>query len=266
MAKKNIIYQVDAFTGVPFKGNPAGVMIVNNKMKAARMQEIASEMNLSETAFVIPDGRNFKIRYFTPAREVSLCGHATLASAHVIYSIGMCKPGGTIHFKAKGGMLSVINDNNWITMNFPVYPLKKAAPPANFKTIVGFKPIEMFLSSYDWVVAIARSDNEVLSANPDFEALKASGLGHMLITAKSIRKGIDFSVRCFAPSLGVNEDPVTGSAQCALTPLWNMKTGKTVFNVLQLSKRGGRLRTALVDDRVLISGKAVIVLKADMLA
>ena len=265
MSDDNTIYQVDAFTGVPYKGNPAGVMFVEKNTKSSRMQDIAVEMNLSETAFIIPGKDCFNIRYFTPASEVPLCGHATLAAAHIIYSLGLRNPGENILFRAKGGDLSVKKEGGWISMDFPQYPLKKMNMRKNFKKIIGFQPKEMYSSSYNWVIALAGSDREIKEAAPDFERAKAQGLGHLMITAKSAVKGMDFSLRCFAPSLGVNEDPVTGSAHCALAPFWNMKTGKTRFNSIQLSKRGGILKTAINNDRVEIKGKAVTVFKAELL-
>ncbi len=265
MTNKNVIYQVDSFTAVPFRGNPAGVMIVDKTMKTSRMQDIALEMNLSETAFIIPDGRDYKIRYFTPAAEVPLCGHATLASGHILYSLGMRKPGEEIIFKAKGGVLTITNENGWISMNFPSYPLKKVKTHKAFKKIVGFQPVEMYSSQYNWVIAVAKSDSDIIKAKPDLAALEVNGMGHLLITAASKGKGADFSLRCFAPALGVSEDPVTGSAHCALTPLWSVKTGKTALNSIQLSKRGGRLKTRFINGRVEIKGQAITVLKAELL-
>ena len=262
---EKIIYQVDAFTDKPFKGNPAGVMFSNEAMAPELMQNIAMEMNLSETAFIIPDGDNFQIRYFTPAKEVPLCGHATLASAHIIYELGMKKLHESIFFKAKGGDLIINWDEGWITMNFPEYPFKKIETPAGFKEIVGFEPIETHSSSYGWIIAVADSAVEIEQAKPDFEALLATEMGHLMITAKSDFENVDFVVRCFAPIAGINEDPVTGSAHCALTPLWSGKLEKTEMNSLQLSKRTGILKVKLADNnRVEIKGKAVTVFKAEL--
>jgi PhzF family phenazine biosynthesis protein len=258
----NTIYQVDAFTDTPFKGNPAGVMIIDSSFTTARMQNIAMEMNLSETAFIIPKGKEFRIRYFTPIKEVPLCGHATLASAHIIYETGLKEKNETIVFKAEGGKITVNSKGGLIVMNFPVYPLVRVETPVYFKETVGFEPLEMYTSIYNWVIAVAASEADIVNATPDFERMKTNGLGHLMITACGEQSDRDFVLRCFAPVSGINEDPVTGSAHCALVPLWHNKTGKTEFNSFQLSRRTGRLALKLHDDCVEIRGQAVIVFQA----
>ena len=264
MIDKKIIYQVDAFTDEPFKGNPAGVMIVDKHIDSERMQRIASEMNLSETAFIMPKGDIFEIRYFTPSVEVPLCGHATLTSGHIIYELGLVKSHDTINFKAKGGDLAVTKESDWIVMNFPAYSLTKIDIIQDFKEIIGFEPVEIYSSSYDWKIAIAQTEDDIIKAEPNFEIMKAKGLGALMITAKSNTENFDFVVRCFVPMLGINEDPVTGSAHCALTPLWTEKLGKKELNSLQLSKRTGKLRVKLINDRVEIKGKAITIFKAEL--
>lgn len=258
------IYQVDAFTDMPFKGNPAGVMIVDEHFPAEMMQSLAMEMNLSESAFIIPNGDEFRIRYFTPNREVPLCGHATLASAHIIYELGLKKADESIVFKAEGGELTITRQGDWIAMNFPTYPLTKMEIPADFHATVGFQPTEMYSSIYEWVIAVAPSEADVQQAKPDFERMKTNGLAHLMITAQGEAPDRDFVLRCFAPLAGINEDPVTGSAHCALTPLWHSKTGKTEFNSYQLSKRTGRLKVKLLNDRVEIHGQAITVFRAEL--
>ena len=259
-----MIYQVDAFTNTPFKGNPAGVMIVEESMTDEQMQNIAMEMNLSETAFIFPGKKEFQIRYFTPTREVPLCGHATLASAHIIYETGLKTPTEPIDFIAKAGRLKISKETDWIVMHFPEYPLKRMGIPEGFKSAVGYQPVEVYASSYDWVVAVMENENAVAEAQPDMESLKANGLGHLMITARSTSYASDFVVRCFVPDLGINEDPVTGSAHCALTPLWAEKIGKKEMDSVQLSQRTGRLRVKLLDDGVEIKGQAVTVFEARM--
>jgi PhzF family phenazine biosynthesis protein len=262
MTDNKTIFQVDAFSDIPFKGNPAGIMIVDRDTPAGWMQNMALEMNLSETAFLVAGEGSFDIRYFTPSVEVPLCGHATLASAHILFSEGIVKPGSPIILNAKGGKLVVRKEGDWIVMNFPVYSLTPTEVPEGFKEIVGFEPIETWSSNDDWIIAIARTEKEISSAKPDFNALTVNGLGHLMITALSVEENTDFVVRCFAPRSGINEDPVTGSAHCALTPLWFKKTGKKEMNSYQVSDRTGRLKVKLVDDRVEISGQAVTVFKA----
>lgn len=264
MIDKKTVYQIDAFTDEPFKGNPAGVMIVDEHITSDRMQKIAMEMNLSETAFIMPKGNIFEIRYFTPSVEVPLCGHATLASGHIIYELGLVLPHDTINFKAKGGDLEITKESDWIVMNFPAYPLTKIDIPRDFKEVAGFEPLEMYSSSYDWKIAIARTEIDIVKATPNFEIMKTKGLDMLMITAKSDTENFDFVVRCFVPILGINEDPVTGSAHCALTPLWTEKLGKEELNSLQLSKRTGILRVKLVNDRVKIKGKAITIFKAEL--
>ncbi len=260
---KKTIYQVDAFTDTPFKGNPAGVMVCDAPMTPEFMQNMAMEMNLSETAFILPDGDRFHIRYFTPLREVPLCGHATLASAHIIYELGLKKRDDTILLKAKGADLTVDWVDGWICMNFPAYPLQKIDTPVAFKELVGFEPVETYSSLYDWVVAVAASEAQIEQAKPDFEKIVRNGLGHLMITARSNREDIDFVVRCFAPIAGINEDPVTGSAHCALAPLWSEKLNRSVLNSLQLSKRTGKLNVRMAENnRVEIRGKAVTMFEA----
>lgn len=256
------IYQVNAFTDEPFKGNPAGVMIIDDNVTSDWMQNVALEMNLSETAFIIPNKLGFKIRYFTPMREVPLCGHATLASSHIIYELGLRTKQETIEFKAEGANLTVKMENDWIVMNFPRYPVYKIDIPEDFKMSLGFSPIEMYSSIYDWIIAVAEHESDISNAMPDFELMKKNGLGHLMITAISDSQQSDFVVRCFAPVSGINEDPVTGSAHCALTPLWSKKLGKTELNSLQLSKRTGRLQVKLNNDRVEIKGKAITIFEA----
>jgi PhzF family phenazine biosynthesis protein len=258
------LYQVDAFTKEPFKGNPAGVMILTEELLPGFMQNIAMEMNLSETAFVIPSGNDFSIRYFTPVREVPLCGHASLASAHIIYESGLKKPGDSFIFKAQGGDLLLSKEVDKIVMNFPAYPLRKISLQADYQKAIGFTPVEVYSSNYDWMILIAVSEDEILNATPDFDLLIKNGLGHLMITAQSTKPDVDFVLRCFAPLAGINEDPVTGSAHCALTPLWSGRLTKTYLNSLQLSKRTGKLTTRLVNDRVEIKGSAVTVFEAEL--
>ncbi|MBC9794363.1 PhzF family phenazine biosynthesis protein [Sinomicrobium weinanense] len=264
MINNTTIYQVDAFTDEPFKGNPAGVMITDNPLTPDQMQNIALEMNLSETAFITPNETGFNIRYFTPTNEVPLCGHATLAGSHIIYELGLKKKHETIEFTAEDNDLTIKKDNDWIVMDFPKYPVQKINTPKDFKRSLGFEPVETYSSIYDWVIAVAENEAEISSSRPDFEFMKKNGLGHIMITSKSESHQADFVVRCFAPSLGINEDPVTGSAHCALTPLWSEKLEKTELDSVQLSKRTGKLKVRLNNGRVEIKGKALTIFEAKM--
>ncbi|GAO28072.1 PhzF family phenazine biosynthesis protein [Geofilum rubicundum] len=258
------IFQVDAFTNRPFKGNPAGVMIVDETFSAESMQLIAMEMNLSETAFVQPQADHFKIRYFTPTVEVPLCGHATLSAAHILYETGMVAENATIRFKAQKAELSIVKEGDWIGMNFPKYQLKRLDIPENFKALTSVSPIEIWASDDNWVIAVVETEEEVRQAQPVFEAMVNNGLGELMITAKSQSAQAYFVVRCFAPASGINEDPVTGSAHCALTPLWAQKTGKTDMISHQVSRRSGLLKVKLMGDRVGIKGQALTIFEATL--
>lgn len=258
------IHQVDAFTDKVFKGNPAGVMILDAMPSEAFMQNIAAEMNLSETAFIAPNGSGFDIRYFTPTVEIPLCGHATLASAHIIYELGIKTADEHIHFKALKDNLTITKRDDGIVMTFPQYRLSKAQVPANFKALLGFQPIGFYKSNDNWVVAIAENQDAIEGCQPNFEALNINGLGHLMVTSEGKDSNVDFVVRCFVPQSGINEDPVTGSAHCALTPLWASRLGKTSMVSHQISKRGGVLQVALNDYSVAIKGKAVTVFEAKL--
>ncbi len=259
------IYQVDAFTAEPFYGNPACVVIADANTPQELMQSIAAEMNVSETAFVIPMKTGLTIRWFTPLAEVNLCGHATLSAAHILYETGYIKPGEDILFQSRSGELKVSKSASWLTLDFPAYPLVSMAVPEVFQKATGVAPVELYSSINDWILAFVDSEYIVREAKPDFGAMKQSGLGHLILTAPSSETNFDFCVRCFAPSIGIDEDPVTGSAHCALTPFWHRKTGRTEFISHQVSKRSGILKVAMKGDRVLISGQAVTVFRAEMM-
>lgn len=262
---KKIIYQVDAFTSEPFKGNPAGVYITERMLEPDLMQNIAMEINASETAFVTPRGKDFSIRYFTPVSEVDLCGHATLSASHILYETGMVSPGNTIKLHSKTGELIVRKEGNRIIMNFPVYSLREIDIPASFKRDTGLNALELYQSDYEWKLVRVQSEEEVVKADPNPDTIRNAGLGELIVTAASSRTEYDFVVRCFVPDLGIGEDPVTGSAHCALAPFWNMKTGKKEFRSFKASKRSGELNVILSGKRVEIAGEAVTVLKAEFL-
>jgi PhzF family phenazine biosynthesis protein len=258
------IYQVDAFTAEPFKGNPACVCILDREMPKKWMQNIAAEMNVSETAFIVKDKEKYKIRYFTPESEVPLCGHATLASAHIMFEEGLAEADKKIIFISKAGELMVRKSGNWINMNFPAYNFEPVRIPADIEKIIGIKPAELYRTSNGWRLALLMGEHELRNLQPDFNLMKASVYGELIVTAPSEVTNFDFCVRCFAPALGINEDPVTGSAQCVLVPFWHKKTGRDEFIVHQISKRSGILKVALKGNRVQISGHAKTIFMADL--
>lgn len=265
MKPSTIIYQVDAFTTDPFKGNPAGVCILDNKPSGTWMQNIAMEMNLSETAFVFPGEGSFRIRFFSPEAEIPLCGHATLSASHIMYETGMINQDQEILFSSKAGELKIRKRGKWITMNFPAYEAEPIKPFPGFKAITGVKPQEIHRTSHGWILVMVENEADVRSMNPDFSQMRDSGFGKLIVTAPASETNFDFCVRCFVPDLGINEDPVTGSAHCALVPFWSKKTGKAEFISHQVSKRSGILKVSLKDDRVEISGRAKTILRGELL-
>ncbi len=262
--KPKIIYQVDAFTAEPFKGNPAGVCILEKELSKKWMQNVAAEMNLSETAFIVKAGEKYKIRYFTPESEIPLCGHATLSSAHIMYQTGMVSKDKTITFDSGAGDLFVRKSGNWIIMDFPAYQVERVQIPPIAEKLIGIKPVELYRTSHGWTLALLHNEEDVRNLKPDFNRMKDSPFGDLIVTAPSEDTNFDFCVRCFAPALGINEDPVTGSAHCALTPFWSGKTGREEFFSRQVSKRSGILKVTLKGDRVEIAGHAKTIFRADL--
>jgi PhzF family phenazine biosynthesis protein len=265
MESQQIIYQVDAFTTKPFKGNPAGVCLLDHEPDPVWMQNMAMEMNLSETAFVFPAKNCYIIRFFTPEAEMNLCGHATLSASHILYETGLVKPGDKIIFSSKAGELVIMKYDGWITMNFPSYPLEKMEITTEFERVTGAVPQELYKAGFGWTLALMKNEKEVREMKPHFSLMKNSLFGDLIVTSGSADPEFDFCVRCFAPAVGIDEDPVTGSAHCALAPFWSEKTGKNNFSSHQVSKREGILKVSLKGDRVEISGQAITVFRAELL-
>lgn len=265
MNTPKIIYQVDAFTTKPFKGNPAAVCVLDREPDSEWMQNIAMEMNLSETAFVIPQKNLFLIRFFTPEAEMKLCGHATLSSAHILYETGLVNSNKEIRFSSGAGELYIRKEGDWITMNFPAYALEKIAQTAEFERVTGTVAQELFKTGFGWTLALLKNEREVREMKPLFSLMKNSVFGDLIVTAASEDPAFDFCVRCFAPAVGIDEDPVTGSAHCALVPFWSERTGKHSFNSHQVSRREGILKVSLNGNRVEISGQALTIFKAELM-
>jgi predicted PhzF superfamily epimerase YddE/YHI9 len=257
------IYQVDAFTRQPFKGNPAGVCLLDSPQPEAWMQSVAFEMNLSETAFLLPEGDGYKLRWFTPAVEVDLCGHATLASAHILWEAGHLAPGVEARFYTRSGLLTCRQVGEWIEMNFPVKRIEPAVPPVEMISGLGIEPIFTGKNVFDYLVEVA-SEEIVRLMKPDFARLKDIDIRGVIVTSRASSPGYDFVSRFFAPRVGVNEDPVTGSAHTALGPFWGERLGKTVMNAYQASARGGELIVELAGERILLRGQAVTVIKGEL--
>ncbi len=251
------LYQIDAFTHKIFHGNPAAVCPLEKWLDDSIMLAIAQENNLSETAFYVQEGKKFHIRWFTPKKEVNLCGHATLATAHVLFNILEYEKN-RIEFNSKSGLLGVFKEGEWLILDFPAHPPVLCETPPEIIEAFQFTPIEC-LKSEDYLI-VFNQENEVASANPNLEKLKKLDNRGVIITAQSSQ--YDFVSRFFAPNLGIPEDPVTGSAHTQLIPYWSDKLGKKEFTARQLSSRGGELRCKIENDRVLISGKAVEYMEA----
>jgi PhzF family phenazine biosynthesis protein len=264
MKSEQTIYQVDAFTDEPFRGNPAGVCIMNNEPSVKWMQNMAMEMNLSETAFVFPKAGKRTIRYYTPASEINLCGHATLSASHIMYEQGFASENEEIVFSSKVGDLTIKKEGSWITMNFPAYPLTRIDAVNEFTIVTGLHSAEVYEAGEGWTLALMKNEEEVRNAAPALATMKHSRFNDLIITAASDDPKFDFCVRCFAPGVGIDEDPVTGSAHCALAPFWSEKMGKKDFVSHQVSRREGILKVSLKGNRVDIYGQAVTVFKAEL--
>ena len=265
MNSKLEIYQVDAFTAQPFKGNPAGVCILESEPHEKWMQNVAMEMNLSETAFIFPGKDSFNIRFFSPQAEIPLCGHATLSSAHILFETGSVSADKEIVFESKAGTLMTRKTGRWITMDLPSYSIEKIRAIPGFKTITGIKATEYYKTAHGWILAVAAEESDVKKMTPDFASMVTAGIGKLIVTAPASETNYDFCVRCFVPELGINEDPATGSAHCALAPYWAGRTGKTDFISHQISRRSGIIKVTDRGKRVEISGQAITVLKGTLL-
>lgn len=252
------IYQVDAFTKGAFTGNPAAVCVPDAWLPDGIMQKIAAENNLAETAFIIPDGNDWKIRWFTPLVEVDLCGHATLASGYVV--LNQLKPGsGNVTFHSlHSGTLIVSSKGEMLELDFPTDTLTACSLPVVIKESLGISPVESYMGRSDYLVLLD-SEAEVLNVRPDFKRLASADGRGVIVSAAGT--DVDFVSRFFAPQAGIDEDPVTGSAHTTLTPFWSARLGKTVMNAQQLSARGGYLECILKGDRTLIAGGASLFLK-----
>lgn len=257
------IYTVDAFTDKPFAGNPAGVCLLEQPREADWMQSIAAEMNLSETAFLSPHtGDGFDLRWFTPSVEVDLCGHATLASAHVLWESGTLSPRDPVRFHTKSGVLIASHRDGAIELDFPAKAVAKAEPAPGLIEALGIEPKFVGKNAFDYLVEVA-DERTIRGVTPDYGRLGKIKVRGVIVTSRPAKtgNGVDFVSRFFAPGSGVDEDPVTGSAHCALAPYWGAKLGKDEMTGHQISPRGGIVRVRLDGDRVMLGGRAVTVMK-----
>jgi PhzF family phenazine biosynthesis protein len=259
------ITQVDAFTTTPFAGNPAAVCVLTEPRDEVWMQHVAREMNLAETAFLRPRSDGFDLRWFTPTVEIDLCGHATLASAHVLWETEQLALTETAHFHTRSGLLTAVRRDDWIELNFPATPDKPIDPPPGLIEALGVTPLYVGKSAFDYLVQVD-SEDAVLSVQPDFGRLRHISTRGVIVTSQARNKECDFVSRFFAPGAGIDEDTVTGSAHCCLAPFWNRLLWKEDFVARQLSARGGLLKVRLDGNRVLLAGQAVTVLRGELFA
>jgi len=258
------ITQVDAFTDTPFAGNPAAVCLLPAPRDEGWMQSVAREMNLSETAFLVPEADGYALRWFTPAVEVALCGHATLASAHVLWEDGNLPSDRQARFHTKSGLLTGDRAGEWIELDFPAKREEPAPAPAGLAQALGVAPKYVGRNQFDYLVEVD-SESTVRSLTPDHAALARLPVRGVIVTSRADSPGYDFISRFFAPGSGVPEDPVTGSAHCALGPYWQARLGQSDFVAYQASPRGGVVRVRVVGERVKLGGKAVTVLRGELL-
>lgn len=229
------------------------------------MRDVAREMNLSETAFLVPEDGGYRLRWFTPAAEVDLCGHATVASAHVLWQDGHLPPGAQARFHTRSGLLLADRRGEWIELDFPATPAVPADAPAGMPAALGCQAKTVMRNKFDYLVEL-ESEEAVRGLAPDFTALKKIAARGIIVTARPSTPGFDFISRFFAPAVGVDEDPVTGSAHCALAPFWGERLGKTAMTGRQISARGGTVRVRLEGARVILGGQAVTVMAGELLA
>jgi PhzF family phenazine biosynthesis protein len=257
------IVQVDAFTNHPFAGNPAAVCVLREAVPDQWMRDVAREMNLSETAFLVPQGDGFHLRWFTPAVEVDLCGHATVASAHVLWADGHLAEGRQARFHTRSGLLTADRNGDWIELDFPAKIAAATEPPPELLPALGVAEARFIgKNAFDYFVEVD-SEATVRALAPDHTRLRKLPVRGVIVTARSSTPGFDFVSRFFAPGSGIDEDPVTGSAHTALGPYWAEILGKNEMTGFQASARGGVVKVRMAGDRVKLGGQAVTVMTGE---
>jgi PhzF family phenazine biosynthesis protein len=269
MSRTQAITQVDAFADRPFAGNPAAVCILDRPAPESWMRAVAREMNLSETAFLHPEGAEYRLRWFTPAVEVDLCGHATLAGAHVLWEEGRLAPDQPVRFQTRSGLLTAWKRGELIEMDFPAKPVEPR-PEDSTRGLVdglaqalGCPVVFAAFNAFDCLVEV-ESESALRNIRPDFGRLVELPVRGVIVTSLAESTDSDFVSRFFAPRAGVSEDPVTGSAHCCLGPYWAAKLGRANFRAYQASERGGVVQVRVEGDRVWLGGRAVTVLKGTL--
>jgi PhzF family phenazine biosynthesis protein len=259
------LFQVDAFTETAFAGNPAAVCLLSSPKDETWMRQVAREMNLSETAFLVEQPDGFSLRWFTPTTEVDLCGHATLASAHVLWESGTIKAGEPARFHTRSGVLTARQHDGLIELDFPALAEAAATAPPSLLAALGVEPSYVGVFGGRYLLQV-ESESIVRRLRPDFSALRAMPGRGVVVTSRSDGSDHDFVSRYFAPWVGIDEDPVTGSAHCALGPFWGARLGKEQLTAFQASARGGIVQIRLQGKRVVLGGHAVTVLRGELFA
>jgi PhzF family phenazine biosynthesis protein len=264
----NHLYHVDAFTEVPFKGNPAAVCIIEDDHSDQWMLQVSADMNLSETAFIRKQTDGYGLKWFTPKKEVSLCGHATLATAHILWEEGLINPTERIELHTLSGKLTANRNGKVILLDFPA---RKVSPIENSNSIslaIGDVPTftNIFITERGTIYLLEYDDEKIVrDLHPDFNELLKTDARSVIVTSRSSSTEYDFVSRYFAPAVGINEDPVTGSSHCCLAPYWAAKLGKVILTGYQASPRGGFVQCKYIGDRVQIGGKAVTISKGELI-
>ncbi len=253
------VFQVDAFTNQPFRGNPAGVVLLNEERSDKWMLSVAREMNLSETAFVIGEKSPYKLRWFTPVVEVELCGHATLAMAHILYERDIVEKSELIKFTTQSGVLTTSFIDGWIEMNFPSFNAEEVVLGGALVQALKSEPVAIYISGEN-IMAVFNDPENIYNLSPDFFLIKQLDAQGVIVTSLSDVAEFDFISRYFAPRFGIDEDPVTGSAHCSLGPYWGKILNKNTLRAKQVSDRGGELQIRIESGRTFIRGQAVTVL------
>lgn len=260
------MFQVDSFTKEAFRGNPAGVCLIQDAVSESWMQAVAAEMNLAETAFLLRRQENeHSIRWFTPTVEVPLCGHATLASAHVLWEEKLASAEKPITFHPQDGLLTAYREADWIRLDFPALPVEELEIPVGLSEALGCRPKSIHRNNFPAYLVELDSRSAVRALEPDFGELRRGEFDPCIVTALDDSGSCDFVSRFFAPGLGIDEDPVTGGAHCSLAPFWAERLGKTELVGHQLSKRGGVVRVRTRGDRVDLLGQAVTIMRGEIL-
>lgn len=261
--KRVQLFQVDAFADRPFRGNPAAVCILSEPRKTEWMQQVAAEMNLSETAFLLQEQGFYHLRWFTPLIEVDLCGHATLASAHVLWEEGHLASDRDARFKTRSGLLTASRKENLILLDFPAEPETPTKPPLDLCRALGVTPGYVGKNRFDYLVEVD-SEETLRDLRPDFQLLMTIEMRGVIVTSRAASPHYDFVSRFFAPRSGIEEDPVTGSAHCCLGPFWRTRLKKDQLFGYQASARGGIVRVCIKGDRISLGGKAVTIFRGKL--